>query len=119
MDRLVLIVEDDRQIATLMERVLTEEGLAVTRAEGPEEARALISEQPPDAAILDLKMPGMDGGAFLRSLRAEGFTAPVLVVSAADDAGQIATDLGVAFLRKPFDIDEFVSAVRGVVGDVP
>lgn len=114
MDRLVLIVEDDAQIAALMERVLIDDGFSVVKAEGPEEARSLIAERPPDVAILDLLMPRVDGAEFYRALREEGFTAPVLVVSASNDVERIAADLGAAFLRKPFDIDEFVAVVRRV-----
>jgi DNA-binding response OmpR family regulator len=69
----------------------------------------------PDLITLDLKMPGMGGQEFLRRLRAAGLTVPVLVISAYG-AHEARDELGAdGALSKPFEIDELVEHVRGLL----
>ena len=68
----------------------------------------------PDAVLLDLMLPVMDGWAFLQHWRAEGFcgSTPILVVSASRGAAETTQELGVAgCIAKPFDLDQLLGAV--------
>ena len=63
----VLIVDDERDMLTLLAKVLTKKGgCAVTQATSAEEALVRMQADPPEVVVTDIKMPGMDGLAFLR-----------------------------------------------------
>jgi DNA-binding response OmpR family regulator len=99
----------------MLELLLAEEGYAVrvarTGPEGLEWARAEM----PDLITLDLALPGLDGTALLRALRADG-GAPVLVISAHPEVLAPADRaLAAAVLSKPFDIDDMLASVSGLL----
>lgn len=103
----VLIVEDDPYVAGLHSRLVdASPGFRTAgKAASGEEARAAILDLDPDLAIVDLSMPGSDGIGFLRSLRREGHSTEVIVVTAVRDASVVreVMHLGVVdYLVKPF-----------------
>lgn len=105
-----LVVDDDREVRTLIASVLAVEGYEVLTAVSVSEARALLANAAPDVVILDLGLPDADGGVLLRELRV-----PVVVVSARqDEAGKIALlDAGADdYLVKPFSVPELLARVR-------
>lgn len=105
-----LVVDDDREVRTLIASVLAVEGYEVLTAVSVSEARALLAHAAPDVVILDLGLPDADGGVLLRELRV-----PVVVVSARqDEAGKIALlDAGADdYLVKPFSVPELLARVR-------
>ena len=113
----VLVVEDDRNIAELLQMYLEKEGYAVTIAEngglGLDKFRAIK----PDLVLLDVMMPVMDGWAVCKAIRAEGNT-PVIMLTAKSE-----TDNKVAGLRsgaddyitKPFEMREVLARIEAVL----
>lgn len=114
----VLIVEDDAQIAAVLSETLRDEGFDVRRARDGLEGLVILKQWTPDAIILDLMMPVMDGPAFRaaqRLLPAPQGTAPVIILSGARNArAQAEAMAATAVITKPFDLDEVVDRVRTI-----
>ena len=114
----VLIIDDERDIRDLASVSLTRTGdMVITASSGPEGVR-LAREQRPDAILLDLMMPAMDGRATLQALRGETSTAaiPVVLMSAASDDARELTPLGAAgVIAKPFDPITLPARLRSVL----
>ena len=108
----VLVVDDDPEVRDAIRDVLEDEGFLVRCAgNGKEALDALSGETLPDAIILDLTMPIMDGYEFLqrRERIAEMARIPVIVVTASMNPP---LEEDVAFVRKPIDIELLMDAVR-------
>jgi two-component system response regulator PrrA len=110
----VLIVDDDAALRRMLRLTLQGGGFEVRIAENGRDALESVCEHVPDAVVLDLEMPVMDGRAFYRELRQRGIEVPVLIVSAygARAAGR---ELGAPAMEKPFNPDELVAAVRDML----
>jgi two-component system, NtrC family, response regulator AtoC len=114
----VLIVDDEKNIRESLQRLLELEGVSSSVAVDGSAGKALLSEEPFDAVILDLKMPVMDGQALLEWIRAEGLRTPVIMISALGDINDAVKALKSGandYLLKPFDPTELVFKVRAVV----
>jgi len=113
----VLLVDDDPAILRLLEVNFRMEGYDVDAAAHGEEALAAASAATPDAVILDLMMPGLDGREILRRLRAEPATAevPVVLLSARGPDEALVAEAGETFVQKPFDTVDLVATVRTLV----
>jgi CheY-like chemotaxis protein len=114
----VLVVDDDETIRTTVAEALEFEGYAVASATNGAEALELVRQQRPQAIVLDLMMPVMDGWQFLEHCRADAGCAgtPVLVISASRRLPQEAAGLGVTgCITKPFDLDVLLGAVERLV----
>jgi len=110
----VLVIEDDREIRSLMQASLSVEGFAVQTAVTLSEARAMLKHKLPDLIVLDLGLPDGDGVQLVRELRKQHAT-PVIVVSARhQDAQKIELlDAGADdYLTKPFSVDELLARMR-------
>jgi len=110
----VLVVEDDREIRSLLLSVLAVEGFEVRSAVSLSEAQALLQHDRPDLVILDLGLPDGDGSALLHAMRGTR-AAPVVIVSARhDEAQKIALlDAGADdYLVKPFSVGELLARMR-------
>jgi len=113
----VLIVDDEAQIRRALRTGLIGHGYTVEVAEGGEAALAAIAAHPPDVAVLDLVMPGIDGFEVLRQLR-EWSRLPVIVLSAhGEERDKVeALDLGADdYLTKPFGMGELLARLRAVL----
>jgi two-component system phosphate regulon response regulator OmpR len=115
--RRVVVVEDDSDIAALLTDILETEGyapIAVSDSAGLDDE---IDHQRPDLVVLDLRLSRGGPEPILRSLRARGMAdVPILLLSAASDLPERARELGIArYLAKPFELDEFIVLVRGLV----
>lgn len=111
---LILVIDDELQIQRALRKILVENGCRVMTAATGEEGLALAAATPPDAVILDLGLPDMDGAEVCEKLRAWTQT-PILILSARDDQRQkvIALDKGADdYLTKPFGIEELMARVR-------
>lgn len=81
----VLIVDDDADILKMLQRYLSAKGLSVTTTNAPFGVLELMREQEPDVVVLDLMIPGLDGGALFRFIQAHSSTA-IVFYSASSDA---------------------------------
>lgn len=113
----VLVVEDDRRSAELMTVLLEDQGLQVLLATDGERALQRLTSDPPDAVVLDLRLPGIDGFEVLAQLRSQPRTAnlPVLVVSILDEQERALAHGADGYLAKPFGRDDLLGALRGIV----
>jgi len=114
-----LVIDDDRAIRTLVRTILTRQGFTVEEAAGGREAIARIEQQQYDVLLLDLMMTDGSGEDVLDALRVSRF-APrkCVIILSAVSAGKLAaleSPNVAAKLRKPFDLDELVEAVRTCV----
>ena len=110
----MLVVDDDASIRELVAEALQGEGYAVETAEGGAQALDMVARAVPDAIVLDIWMPSLDGFDFMRTLRGDPKTqaVPVVAMSAAYPE-RAAHDLGVQeFLAKPFEVTALVAAVE-------
>ena len=109
----VLVVDDDEPIARMMAEFLAEHGFEAGWAGGGRAALAKIKSRPPDALVLDLRMPDMDGRALLAAVRAEGLSPRVVLFSADREVAAAARELRCeAFVEKPFAPESLLAAIR-------
>src|SRR5947209_4857294 len=80
----ILVVDDDSPIRRMLDRTLAAEGYAVEAAADGGEALAAVERSTPDLVVLDVAMPGLDGLAVCKRLRAKGLSVPVLLLTARD-----------------------------------
>lgn len=116
----LLLVDDDTTFCTVMARALTRRGFAVTVAHDVATAMQLAETDPPEYALVDLKMPGDSGLALVRHLNAiEPATRIVMLTGYAGIATAVeAIKLGAThYLAKPADADEVVAAFSKAEGD--
>jgi two-component system OmpR family response regulator len=114
----LLVIEDSASIAELLRLSLSEDGAVVVQAmNGNDALRQLDEGLRPDALILDMLLPDMNGADLLSALMARGMQFPCLLLSGWPEAHRIAQEMGVAFLRKPFDLDELLGKVALLVAD--
>jgi DNA-binding response OmpR family regulator len=115
----ILVVEDERKVASFLRQGLTEEGHTVEVAADGATALDLILEGPPhDLIVLDLMLPRVDGFAVLKAARQRHVSTPVLVLTARDSVADKVRglDLGADdYLTKPFSFDEFLARVRALL----
>lgn len=117
MNATIALVDDDRNILTSVSIALQSEGFTVrVYSDGASALKALL-DNPPDLAVLDIKMPRMDGLEVLQRIRAnEKFRRlPVVILSSSREESDLARswDLGVnAYVVKPVDADQFFTAVK-------
>jgi two-component system OmpR family response regulator len=111
----VLVVDDEENIAFLVDAALRLEGIETQRAGNGYDAVTAVGTFQPHAIVLDVMMPGIDGFEVVRRLRAEGIRTPVLFLtarSAVEDRVQGLTLGGDDYLVKPFAIAELVARVQ-------
>src|SRR5262249_19151490 len=78
----ILIVDDEEAVCWSLQRALSREGHSVAVAASAEQAFALMKDQPPDAVLLDVRLPGMDGLTALSRMKQMGLEAPVIIATA-------------------------------------
>ncbi|WP_148616339.1 response regulator transcription factor [Nocardioides rubriscoriae] len=113
----LLVVEDDEPLRRALVRGLTAEGASVVAASTAVEAIGLVSSQRPDAVLLDLGLPDLDGRDVLALIRAGG-DLPVVITTARDDERDIVQllDSGADdYLVKPFSAAQAMARVRAVL----
>jgi DNA-binding response OmpR family regulator len=114
----ILVVEDDRSIARLVQLELEHRNFAVRCAyDGPSGLEA-ISEFKPAAIVLDIMLPGLDGAGILKKLRAAGSKVPVIMLTARDDPlyKVHSLDRGADdYLTKPFNVEELMARLRALL----
>lgn len=114
----ILCVDDEPVVLRLMTRLLERSGADVTTASGPIEALEVFAAERFDLIVTDIRMPGMDGHAFLAEIRARDPEVPVVVATghaSLDNAIRALHDGASGMLLKPFTGDEFQTEVRAAL----
>jgi two-component system, OmpR family, response regulator MprA len=114
----VLVVDDDAAVRDSLARTLRFEGHEVDTARDGQEALAMVRAGEPDAVILDVSMPVMDGIECCRELRSAGVLVPVLMVTARDSVGDRVAGLDAGaddYLIKPFALQELQARLRALM----
>jgi two-component system OmpR family response regulator len=114
----VLVVEDDPKIASFVTKGLKQSGFAVDQAGDGEDALALASATPYDAAVVDVMLPKLDGLGLVGALRARQVATPVLFLSAkgsVDDRIRGLQAGGDDYLVKPFAFSELLARVQALI----
>ena len=117
----VLIVEDDHNIAELLQMYLEKEGYAVTTAADGGQGLAKFRAIQPDLVLLDVMMPVMDGWAVCRAIRAESQT-PVIMLTAKGETDDKVAGLKSGaddYITKPFEMKEVLARIEAVLRRAP
>jgi DNA-binding response OmpR family regulator len=119
MSRRVLLVDDDLEIREFLAVLLETEGFDPVPVARASEALAAAEKSELSAVLLDIAMPDLDGLDLCRRLRAQGFRAPILVISARPGAelARKAHEAGADdFVRKPFENADLLEKIRALIG---
>ena len=113
----VLIVEDDRNIAELLQMYLEKEGYAVTIAADGGQGLAKFRAIKPDLVLLDVMMPVMDGWAVCRAIRAESQTPVIMLTAKGETDDKVAGLKNGAddYVTKPFEMKEVLARIEAVL----
>ncbi len=114
----ILVVEDDRAVREALRRTLTLAGYEVQLAEDGEQAIDLVVGAVPDAVVLDIGLPGIDGLEVCERLRRLGNRVPVLVLTARDAVADRIDGLDAGaddYMVKPFDVGELKARIRALL----
>ena len=112
------MVDDDAPIRRMLERTLEAEGYDVTLAPDGGAALATVERSVPDALVLDIAMPGLDGLAVCRRLRTKGLAVPILFLTARDAVADRVAGLDAGaedYLVKPFATEELLARLRSLL----
>jgi two-component system response regulator RegX3 len=113
----VLIVEDERELAELLQLYLDKEGIESAISESAEEGLGRLSSDEFDLIVLDINLPGMDGFEFIQGFR-KTYTTPLIIVSAREADEDIVMGLGMGadeFVTKPFAPKVLVARIRALL----
>jgi two-component system, OmpR family, response regulator MprA len=114
----ILVVDDDRAVREALRRTLTLAGYEVQVAEDGEAALERIVQAVPDAVLLDVGLPGIDGLEVCRRVRRAGSRVPILIVTARDAVADRIDGLDVGaddYMVKPFDVGELKARLRALL----
>ncbi len=114
----ILVVDDDRAVRESLRRSLSFNGYSVELAQDGVEALDLISSDRPDALVLDVMMPRLDGLEVCRHLRSTGDDLPILVLTARDSVSERVAGLDAGaddYLPKPFALEELLARMRALL----
>src|SRR4051812_15534655 len=114
----VLVVDDDRAVRDALRRALTLAGYDVHPADGGVDALTQVASAVPDAVVLDIGMPDVDGLEVCRHLRRAGNRVPILMLTARDAVEDRIDGLDAGaddYLVKPFDVGELKARLRALM----
>ncbi|MDH3259687.1 MAG: response regulator transcription factor [Acidimicrobiia bacterium] len=114
----VLIAEDDRSVRQSLQRALRYEGYDISLAVDGAEALESIKDDRPDALVLDIMMPHVDGLSVCRRIRAKGDDLPILMLTAKHDISDRVAGLDAGaddYLVKPFALEELLARLRALL----
>jgi heavy metal response regulator len=114
----ILVVEDEKKVASFIKRGLEEEGFSVDLAHDGEEGLFMAETNPYNLILMDLMLPKKDGLTVLRELRDKGNSTPVLCLTAKDTVEDVVSGFNSGsddYLTKPFAFAELIARVRALL----
>jgi DNA-binding response OmpR family regulator len=111
----ILVVDDEREVCSLLTEFLTSRGFQVQSAQDGPTALALAERERPHLIVLDIMMPGMNGIDVLRGLRAKKYAGGVMMLTASTDSALLKQSLdleAVDILGKPIDLERLALAIQ-------
>lgn len=111
----ILIVDDDRQIATVLTQMLTHAGYQPMWASTGQRGLELVFKKPISLILLDVNLPDMKGFDVCRKVRAEGYKTPVMIMSSEKQEEQVVRGLKSGandYITKPFGMEELISRIQ-------
>ena len=114
----ILVAEDDIEIRQALDRILTYEGYEVLTVNDGAAALEAVQEKAPDAILLDVMMPFVDGTSVCKKLRERGDRTPVLMLTARHELSDRVAGLDAGaddYVTKPFELDELLARVRALL----
>lgn len=114
----VLVVEDDKKIASFVTKGLKQSGFAVDHSVNGEDGLIMARSVPYDAAVIDVMLPKLDGLSLVQAMRREGIRTPVIILSArasVDDRVRGLESGGDDYLTKPFAFSELLARVQALI----
>lgn len=114
----LLVLEDDPQVARGLQEGLSRAGYVVDHVATPSAADQALKQESFDAAIVDLGLPQEDGLSFIRRMRSQGVTLPMLILTARDTLDDCVTGLDVGaddYLTKPVRLPELLARLRAAI----
>ena len=114
----ILVVEDDKNVASFLEQGLREDGYAVDVTHDGAEGQAMAHTNDYDLLILDVMLPGKSGIDIVRALRRESTSVPILLLTARDAAEDVVRGLDAGaddYLTKPFRFEVLLARVRALI----
>lgn len=118
MSKTILIVEDDKGIRIAVEDALTSQGYDVKTAEDGIKGLELAQDLKPDLIILDVMLPQMDGFEICKSIRKEGITSPIMMLTVKDEEVDkvLGLELGADdYVTKPFSLKELSARIKALL----
>jgi heavy metal response regulator len=113
-----LIIEDDIQIASFMQKGLTETGFAVDHADNGEDGLHFALTEPYDVAVIDLMLPKLDGLSLIQQIRRHKINTPVIILSARSSVEDRVKGLQTGaddYLPKPFAFSELLARIQALI----
>jgi heavy metal response regulator len=113
-----LIVEDDKQIASFMQKGLSENGFAVDHTDNGEDGLHLALNEPYDVAVIDLMIPKLDGLSLIKQIRQQRVNIPIIILSArslVEDRVKGLQSGADDYLTKPFAFSELLARVQALI----
>lgn len=114
----LLVIEDEKKIANLLQKGFREQGYEVEISANGEDGLERASSNPYDAIVIDIMLPGRDGLSVLRSLRERKVTTPVMIVTARGEVSERVEGLNLGaddYIAKPFSMDEVIARIRALI----
>jgi DNA-binding response OmpR family regulator len=114
----IVVIEDEEDILELIEYHLSTEGYAVTGFRSTENVKRFIEEESPALLIVDRNLPGVEGSEFVREIRNEGYSTPVIFLTAKDKMLDVERGFwsgGDDYITKPFKFRELLLRVKALL----
>lgn len=114
----ILVIEDEKKIASFVRKGLEAQGFVVDVAHHGDDGYALALSRPYDAVVLDIMLPGRDGLSILRNLRQRRMNVPVILLTARSELNERLEGLNLGaddYLTKPFFVEELIARIQVVI----
>ncbi|MGI9452910.1 MAG: response regulator [Geminicoccaceae bacterium] len=114
----IVVVDDEPEIRTMLQDYLSHAGFKISLADGGERLKAIVREEEVDLVVLDVNMPGEDGFALAKYLKAERSTIAIVMLTAAGDVLDrvVGLEMGADdYIAKPVDLRELLARIRAVL----